>query len=103
MLCRCGFGLGGGFEGDSVAHGGELGDVVAHPAFEVDAAGVVVGSEVVEAGGGVGQEVPDDDENGAGDRDQGLELAAALDDAAVALTEEGVGSGGRRRRPGRTP
>ena len=46
MLCRCGFGLGGGFEGDSVAHGGELGDVVAHPAFGGDADGVVVGSEV---------------------------------------------------------
>jgi len=46
-------GLGGGFERDPVAHGGELGDVVAHPAFEVDAAGVVVGSEVVEAGGPV--------------------------------------------------
>src|SRR6185312_6412327 len=51
MLCRCGFGSGGGFEGDPVAHGGELGDVVAHPAFGGDAVGVVVGSEVVEAGG----------------------------------------------------
>ena len=61
----------------------------------VDAAGVVVGSEVVEAGGGVGEQVPDDDQDGAGDRDQGLELAAALDDAPVAFAEEGVGLGGR--------
>jgi hypothetical protein len=43
-------GSGGGFEGDPVAHGGELGDVVAHPAFGGDAVDVVVGSEVVEAG-----------------------------------------------------
>ena len=49
----------------------------------------------MEAGGGVGQEVPDEDENGAGDRDQGLELAAAFDDAPVAFAEEGVGLGGR--------
>jgi hypothetical protein len=35
MLCRCGFGSGGGFEGDSVAHCGELGDVTTHPAFDV--------------------------------------------------------------------
>ena len=38
--------LGGGFEGDPVAHGGELGDVVAQPSFDGDAAGVVVGAEV---------------------------------------------------------
>ena len=75
MLCRCRFRLCGGFEGDLVAHCAELGDVVAHSAFEVDTAGVVVGSEVVEAVGGVGQDVPHDDENGAGDRDRGLERA----------------------------
>ncbi|HTY32059.1 MAG TPA: hypothetical protein VMD50_11725, partial [Mycobacterium sp.] len=39
--------------------------------------------------------MPDDDEDGAGDRDQGLEFAAAFDDAAVAFTQEGVGFGGR--------
>src|SRR6476646_9123477 len=37
---------------------------------------------------------PDDDQDGAGDRDQSLELAAALDDTAVAFAEEGVGAGG---------
>ena len=95
-LRDCVFGSGGGFEGDPVAEGGELGDVVTHAAFDVDAAGVVVGSEVAEAGEGVGEQVPDDDQDGAGDRDQGLELAAALDDAALALAQEGL-----RRRPGR--
>ena len=86
---------GGGFEGDAVAHRDQLGDVVAVLAFGVDAAGVVVGAEVAEAGGGVGEQVPDDDQDGAGDRDEGLEFAAAFDDAPVAFAEEGVGLGGR--------
>ena len=72
----------------------ELGDVVAHPAFDVDAAGVVVGSEVAEAGCRIVEQVPDDDEDGAGDRDERLEFAAAFDDAPVAFAEEGVGLGG---------
>ena len=70
--CRCGtvyLGLGGGFEGDLVAHRGELGDVVAQLPFGVDAQHVVVGSEVAEAGCRVGEQVPDDDEDRAGDRD----------------------------------
>src|SRR5690242_2763533 len=53
------------------------------------------GAEVVVAGSGVGEQVPDDDQDGAGDGDQRLELAAALDDPAVAFAEEGVGLGGR--------
>ena len=60
----------------------------------VDAAGVVAGAEVAEAGGGVGEQVPDDDQDGAGDGDQGLELAAAFDEPPVAFAEEGVGAGG---------
>jgi hypothetical protein len=32
---------------------------------------------------------------GAGDRDQGLEFAAAFEDAPVAFAEEGVGLDGR--------
>ena len=40
------------------------------------------------------EQVPDDDQDGAGDRDQGLEFAAAFDDAPVAFAEEGVGFGG---------
>src|SRR5258705_2119153 len=93
-------GSGGGFEGDSVAQGGELGDVVAHAAFDVDAAGVVVGSEIMEPGEGVSEQVADDDQDGAGDRDQGLELAAAFDDAAGALAGGGGRARGRRRGPG---
>src|SRR5262249_26643041 len=39
--------------------------------------------------------MPDDGEDGSGDGDEGLELAAAFDDAPVAFTEERVGFGGR--------
>jgi hypothetical protein len=60
---------------------------VAGLAALVDAAGVVVGAQVMEAGGGVGEQVPDDHQDGAGDRDQGFELADALDQAAVALAQ----------------
>ena len=58
---ECVFGLGGGFDGDLVAHRGELGDVVAQSAFGSDAVAVEVGAEVAEAGGRIGQQVPDDD------------------------------------------
>src|SRR6266705_116475 len=86
---------GGRGQGDVVAERLELADVVAGLAVVVDAAGVVVGAEVVEAGGGVGQQVPDDDQDAAGDGGQGLELADAPDQAAVARAEGGVGRGGR--------
>ena len=46
---------GGGFEGDAVAEGLELADVVALLGVGVDVAVVVVGAEVVEAGVGVGE------------------------------------------------
>src|SRR5512132_2058299 len=39
--------------------------------------------------------MPDDDQDGAGDGDQRLELAAAADQPPVAFAEEGVGLGGR--------
>jgi len=48
----------------------------------------------VEAGFVVGQDVPDDDQDGSADRDDALLLAAAPGDPAVALTEEGVGLAG---------
>ena len=54
MVVRLCLWLSGGFEGDVVAHGGELGEVVADPALDGDAVGVVVGAEVAEAGVGVG-------------------------------------------------
>jgi hypothetical protein len=65
----------------------ELVDEVAGLAVAVDAAGVVVGAQVMEASGGVGQQVPDDHQDGAGDGDQGLALADAPDQAAVALAQ----------------
>src|SRR6266704_2373225 len=74
----------------------QLPDVVAGLLGFVDAAGVVAGAQVVVAGGGVGEQVPDDHQDGAGDGDQGLALAAALDQTPVALAEEGVGLGGSR-------
>src|SRR2546423_7589420 len=66
----------------------ELVDQVAGLAVAVDAAGVVVGAQVTEAGGGIGQQVPDDHQDRAGDGDQGFALADAPDQAAVALAEE---------------
>ena len=92
MLCRCGFGSGGGFEGDPVAHRGELGEVVADLAFGVDAVGVVVGSEIAESSRWVGEQVPDDGQDGAGDRDERFEFAAAFDDAPVAFAESSPAS-----------
>src|SRR6266516_7071214 len=68
-------GSGGGGEGDGVAECFELADVVAGLAASVDAAGVVAGAQVGEAGGGVGQQVPDDHEDRAGHGNEGLELA----------------------------
>jgi hypothetical protein len=63
----CGLG-----EGDGVAEGLELADVAAGFLVFVGAAGVVTGAEVVIAGGGVGEQVPDDYQDAAGDGDEGL-------------------------------
>src|SRR5215472_12472274 len=90
----CGAGSGGGLEGDGVAEGFELADVVALAAFGVDAAGVVAGPEVAELGVGVGEQVPGDDQDGAADGDDGALGAAAAGDAPVSFAEEGVGLGG---------
>ena len=72
---RAGCGIrssGGGWKGDLEAEGLELAHVAEGHAVLVEALGVVVAAEVVEAGGGVGQQVPDDDQDGAGDRDEGF-------------------------------
>ena len=53
----------------------------------VDAGRVVVAAEVVEARGGVGEQVPDDDQDGAGDRDEGLELAACFPDSQYSIVK----------------
>src|SRR4029453_669567 len=81
-------------QGDLVAERLKLVHEVAGLAALVDAVGMVVGAQAMKAGGGGGQQVPDYYQDGGGDRDQGLELADALDEAAVALAEEGVGLGG---------
>src|SRR5437773_1208223 len=60
---------GGGFEGDLVAEGFELADVVALGAFRTDAGVVEAGAQVVEPYGRVAQQVPDDDQDGPADRD----------------------------------
>jgi hypothetical protein len=52
-------GSGGGFEGDFVAECFELADVVAFGAFGTDTGVVEAGAEVVEAGGGVGEQMPE--------------------------------------------
>ena len=85
----------GGFEGDSVAEVLEFADVVAHLAVEVDAGVVVVGAEVVELGVLLVEEVPDDDQDGASDGDDGSLLSTSSGNPPVALAEEGVGATGR--------
>ena len=63
----------------------------------VDALVVVVRGEVVVAGGRVGEQVPDDHQDGAGNGDEGLALASVFDYAPIAFGEEGwaaAGSGG---------
>jgi hypothetical protein len=69
-------------------------DVVAFLAVVADAGVVEAGAEVVEAGVGVGEQVPDDDQDRAADGDQGLLLAAAFGDTPVAFAKESVGAGG---------
>jgi hypothetical protein len=59
-----------GCEGDFESECLQLPDVVAGFEVCVDAAGVIAGAEVVVAGSGVGEQVPDDDQDGPGDRDE---------------------------------
>src|SRR5437867_3527832 len=87
-------GSGGGFEGDLVAEGLQLADVVALEALRTDAGVIEAGAQVVEPEGRVGQQVPDDDQDGTADRDDGASLAASTGDPPVAFTKEGVGLAG---------
>src|ERR1700730_564513 len=87
----------GGFwrDGDGVAEQCfDLPDVVFDPLVFVGAGLVVAGAEVGVPGGGVGEQVPDDDQDGAGAGDLSLGLAAAAGDAPVAFAEEGISAGG---------
>lgn len=89
-------GLCGAGDGDAEAGCFELAGVAAGLAVGVDGGGVEVRAKVVVAGGAVDQEVPDDDQQGVGDRDERLEFAAAFDQSPVAFAEEGAGLGGGR-------
>jgi hypothetical protein len=89
--------LGGRVEGDAVAECLEFADVVADAAFGVGPGGVVVRAEVDELGLGVGEQRPDDHEDGAADRDDGALLSSSGGNAPVALTEKGVGASGADR------
>src|SRR5215211_3500907 len=84
----------GGFEGDLVAEGLELADVVALGAFGTDTGVVEAGAEVLEVGLWVGQQVPGDDQDGPADRDDRSSLAASTGNPPVAFTQEGIGLAG---------
>src|SRR5258705_3094471 len=90
-------GSGCGLEGDGVAEGFELADVASFAAFGVDAGGVEVGAEIVETCGVLGEQVPDDDQQGSADRDDGFLAATSAGDAPVPFPEEGVGLAGGGR------
>ena len=79
---------------DVVAEGFELAPGVAGLAAAVGMPGVPGGPRSRKRAAAVAQQVPDDDEDGAGDGDLGPGGAAAAGDAVVALAEEGGGAGG---------
>src|SRR3954453_6265301 len=86
-------------EGDLVAEGFELVDVGGLATLWVVAAVEEIRPEVGEVGVGIGQQEPDDDQDRAADRDEGLLAASAAGHAPGALAEGGVGPSGRRCRP----
>ena len=85
---------GRGCEGDGVAEGFELPDVVAGAVVGVGTAAGVVRSQVAVAGIGLAQQMPDDDQDRPPDRDGGSWASATAGQAPVALAEEGVGARG---------
>src|SRR3954452_24218647 len=88
---------GGGFEGDLVAEGFEVADVFPLAAFGAEPVSVEVRAEVVEVGVRVGEQVPDDGQDRAADRDEGFLGSAAAGQASVAFAEEGLGAAGADR------
>jgi len=77
-------------QGDGVAEGFELADVSTFDGLDVHVSVVGVWSEVFVAGLGVTEQVPDDDEDGSTDGDEGLLLPASAGQAPVAGAEERV-------------
>jgi hypothetical protein len=93
---------GGGFQGDFVTQCFELADVVTFLGVRTDAGVVEVWAQVVKAGLGVREQVPDDDQDRAPEGDDRSFFAAAAGEASIALSEEGVGfAGGYRGFPER--
>ena len=81
--------LGGGFQGDFLAEGFEFADEAAFAGFGVvEAAGEVVRAEVA-VGGGLGEHMPNDRDEGVGGGGGGL-VAALFAEAAVEATELGA-------------
>src|SRR5690242_5935147 len=89
-----GLGLGGGGYGDLEPEGLELAEAGADFAVAVCFAVVPAGAEVGEPGSGIGEQMPDDDEDGAGDGALGPVPAEAPGQAAESFAEEGSGAGG---------
>jgi hypothetical protein len=81
-------------DSDLVAEGLQAADVVADGALGAAAVVVEVRPEIGEGGVLGGQQLPDDDQDGPADRDDGFLLASASGDPAVALAEERVRAGG---------
>lgn len=65
-----------------------LSDEVGFPALPGDPGVVVAGTEVVVGGVGIGEQMPDDGEDGVAHSDDGAAFAAAPGDALVALGQE---------------
>jgi hypothetical protein len=80
-------------EGDVETEGLEVAEVGADLAVAVGLALVPPGAEVAEPGAGVGQQVPDDDEDGPADRALSADAPDAPGQAAEPLAEEGVRAG----------
>src|SRR5680860_1625257 len=80
-----------GFESDPVAECFELSDVVVFLVAGVEVGVIEVRAQVDELGVGGREQMPDDDQDGAADRDACFLLAASTGDASVAFAEEGVG------------
>jgi hypothetical protein len=66
--------------------------VAAFLGVRVGVSAEVVGAEVTERGVRVLQQVPDDDEDGASDGDDGPVFAPPPGDPSVAFAQEGIGS-----------
>jgi hypothetical protein len=78
-------------EGHLVTEGHELVNEVSGLALLVDAAIVEVDAQIDEAAVGIGEEVPDDDQDGAFDGNETLQLAPSAYETSMAFAEERVG------------